>query len=259
MGSIEGMPRAWSRASVSGFVLAGLAATVVCAGWFVPVGRSATGALAEGRPASVSVAARTRVGGASGSAGPRIPIVQHGGFGLVLRPGVAELRPVRRLATTSGTIAADGSPVEVDVTAAGDTGTLTFTGSAGERVFVKAAWGTLTGGSTPSGTVALVAPDGSTVGSNFNCSGCTGFIDATALPSSGTYTLKVTLSAGATGSVTLTMWDVPADASASIAADGTPVTVNTTVPGQNGLLSFSGTAGERVFVLGSLRTGAGAR
>ena len=55
----------------------------------------------------------------------------------------------------------------------------------------------------------------------------------------------------ATGSVTLTLYNLPADYSATITAGGSSVTATMSTPGQNGALTFSGTAGQRISVLGT--------
>jgi hypothetical protein len=53
------------------------------------------------------------------------------------------------------------------------------------------------------------------------------------------------------GSVTLALYDVPADISGAIVPGGDPVVTATQTPGQNGALTFSGTAGQRVLLLGT--------
>src|SRR4029079_18477087 len=52
--------------------------------------------------------------------------------------------------------------------------------------------------------------------------------------------------ATATGSMTLTLYDVPPDATAAISPSGPPVTVTTAVPGQNAAATFCVPAGQRV-------------
>src|SRR5262245_53928271 len=75
-----------------------------------------------------------------------------------------------------------------------------------------------------------------------------GYLDVRTLPSSGTYTLFVDPPDAQLGSLPLCLCDLPADATASISPGGPPVTVTTTVPGQNARLLFTGTAGQRVSV-----------
>ena len=144
-----------------------------------------------------------------------------------------------------GTITAGGSSVGVTLSSSGDTGYLTFTGSAGERVFVKAATGSLAGFGAY--TVTLLDPSSAQVGSTgLLFGGHTGFIDTQTL-SAGTYTVKITPVSDTTGTTTVTLYDVAADVSGSITPGGSSVSVTNAV-GQNGRLTFSGTAGQRVFL-----------
>src|SRR4029077_18222979 len=50
------------------------------------------------------------------------------------------------------------------------------------------------------------------------------------------------------GTVTVTLFDVPPDVAGSVAIGGPAVAVTTTQPGQNGTLTFSGAASQRVTV-----------
>src|SRR5207244_5601428 len=72
------------------------------------------------------------------------------------------------------------------------------------------------------------------------------FVDTKTLPLSGTYTIVVDPQSTYTGSMTLTLYDVPADVSSTITPGGAAVSVATTVPGQNASLTFTGSAGQRV-------------
>src|SRR5262249_59480717 len=60
------------------------------------------------------------------------------------------------------------------------------------------------------------------------------------------YTILVAPAAAARGTVTLQLYDVPADVTGSIVAGGSPVSVTLASPGQNAVLGFSGQAGQRV-------------
>jgi hypothetical protein len=64
------------------------------------------------------------------------------------------------------------------------------------------------------------------------------------LPASGTYTIAIDPPGDATGSMTLTLYTVPADVSSTIAIGGAAQTVTMGTPGQNASLTFSGTAGQ---------------
>ena len=74
------------------------------------------------------------------------------------------------------------------------------------------------------------------------------FVDAKTLPESGTYSIVVDPYGDAVGAMTLELYDVPADAAATIAPGGSPVSLATTVPGQNARATFNAPAGSRVSV-----------
>jgi hypothetical protein len=65
------------------------------------------------------------------------------------------------------------------------------------------------------------------------------------LPASGAYTIFVDPSVANSGSLTLTLYNVT-DLNGTITPGGSAVTVATSVPGQNGELTFSGASGQRV-------------
>ena len=83
------------------------------------------------------------------------------------------------------------------------------------------------------GTTTVVAPVG--VGTNGT------FIEPVTLTAAGTYTIKVDPDGAYTGSLTVNLYTVPADASAAITAGGAgaSVTATNTVPGQNMKLTFT--------------------
>jgi YD repeat-containing protein len=144
----------------------------------------------------------------------------------------------------AGTIAAGGPAVTVTTTVPGQNGQLSFSGSANQRVSLKVSGVSLTGGSYNWLNVSIKKPDGSALVSSTLAGN--GFIDLQTLPVTGTYTILVDPWDMSTGNVTLTLYDVPADVSGTITPSGSAVTVTTTVPGQNGQLSFSGSANQRV-------------
>src|SRR5262249_53811536 len=153
-------------------------------------------------------------------------------------------------ADVSGTISPGGSAVTVTTTTPGQNGTLTFSGTAGHRISLKGTnglTGQVVGGDV---NVSILNPDKSVL-APATCMEGSGYIDVVTLPSSGTYSLKVDPVDIATGSVTLTLYDVPADITGSISAGGAAVTVTTTTPGQNAALTFSGTSGDRISLKGT--------
>jgi hypothetical protein len=150
-------------------------------------------------------------------------------------------------ATVSGQvptpIVPGGAPVTVSVVTPGETALLGLSGTAGRRVSLK-----LSGVTMGSSSVRLLEPDGSSVATTY-VGGSGGFMDVRTLAATGPYTLVVDPSGTATGSMTLTLYDVPPDADATAVPGGPPVTVATTVPGQGAGVSFEGVAGRRVSVL----------
>lgn len=144
-------------------------------------------------------------------------------------------------ADVSGTISAGGSAVAVTTTTPGQNARLTFTGSVNQRVSLK-----LTSVSIPGSWVSITKPDATTlVGPAWsNTTGA--FIDTQTLPTAGTYAIVLNPDAANTGNATLTLYDVPADASGTITSGGSSVSLTVSVPGQNPYVTFSGTANQQV-------------
>ena len=70
-------------------------------------------------------------------------------------------------------------------------------------------------------------------------------MDTRSLTAAGTYTILVDPKFASYGSTTVTLYDVPADFTGTIPFN-TPTPVPTTVPGQNGLVTFSGALNQRI-------------
>ena len=139
-----------------------------------------------------------------------------------------------------------GAPATISTTVPGQNARLTFAGSAGQRVSLKLTDVTIGTSCCSSAKVSILKPDGSALVAPalFGTNG--GFLDVKTLPVAGTYTILLDPQSSAVGSATVTLYDVPPDATASIVPGGAPVTVAATVPGQNVSLFFNGTAGRRV-------------
>jgi hypothetical protein len=159
-------------------------------------------------------------------------------------------------ADVTSSIVVGGSAVTVTTTSAGQNALVSFDGTAGQLVSLKISGVSMTGGSGYV-DVYIKRPDGTTLAYSVFVSSGGGFIDATTLPVTGTYTILVDPQGSNIGSVTLTLYNVPADVTGSITLGGSAVTVTTTTPGQNAQLTFSGTAGQRVGVLISNSTFSG--
>jgi hypothetical protein len=135
-----------------------------------------------------------------------------------------------------------GTPATGTVSVPGQRAKFTFTGTTGQRVSLQVQ------SSDFNGTISLLKPDVSTLASML-VSPAGGFLDTVVLPANGTYTVVVDPSGDQTGAASFVAYDVPADQTQAITAGGPAVTVTTTVPGQNGYLTFTGTAGQKVSVL----------
>ena len=133
-----------------------------------------------------------------------------------------------------------GGSQTVSLTSAGKIGLILFDGTAGQKVSLKVTSSSF--GSCGSGTIQFIKPDGSYSPSANLCNNT--FLDTLQLPITGTYTILVAPNSSDTGSVTFTLYNVPTDATGAITMGGPAVTLTTTVPGQNGSLTFSGTAGQ---------------
>ena len=66
------------------------------------------------------------------------------------------------------------------------------------------------------------------------------------LPVAGTYTITVDPQGAATGSATLTLYDVPPDVTGSVTAGGGPQPISLGTPGQNARMTFAGHAGQAI-------------
>jgi Subtilase family len=154
--------------------------------------------------------------------------------------GASDTHTVLGSATQVLPIVAGGPPVTVTTTVPGENVQLSFQGRAGQRVSLQ-----LRDVSVAPSLVTMSKPDGAALASTFVGS-AGGFVDTRTLPADGTYRILVDPTGDDTGSMTLALFDVPADTSAAVAPGGPAVTVGTTVPGQNTRATFEGRAGQRV-------------
>src|SRR5215213_7729795 len=146
------------------------------------------------------------------------------------------------LSDVGATMAADGSPVTVTTTLAGQNAKVTFSGTEGQRVSLD-----ISGVTIPGTYVYLLNPDGAQLSYVYSGTGGA-FMDTQTLPTTGTYTIFVDPSNTYTGSATLRLFTVPADAAGAITPGGAPVTVTAAAPGHNPRLTFSGAYGQRVSI-----------
>jgi Bacterial pre-peptidase C-terminal domain len=145
-------------------------------------------------------------------------------------------------ADATGPLAAS-TPLASSLSVPGQNASYTFSGTAGNRVSID-----VSANSFDSVKVGVRKPDGTYLISPVTITLADGFLDTKTLPVSGTYRVIVDPTGNATGSATLTRYNVPADASASITIDGSTQALSTTVPGQNGNLTFTAAAGQDLFL-----------
>jgi YD repeat-containing protein len=176
---------------------------------------------------------------------PALPVA--GSYAILMDPsgpaiGTASLR-LNTASSIAATITAGGGAVTLTTTVPGQQAVATFSGTEGQRISLKISDVTIAGTS-----VALVAPDGTVLASTWSGAGG-GFLDTMVLPQSGTYAIHVDPSDRYTGSATLRLYTVPADVAGTAVIGGAALKITTTVPGQNGALTFAGTIGQRVSVI----------
>jgi RHS repeat-associated protein len=134
---------------------------------------------------------------------------------------------------------------------AGEHGIVTFTGSAGQKIFTSL---TMSPSEATSGSVQLVQEPGGLVITSDSLTGSAGRIDTVTLSASGTYEViadPVDGTGGYTGTMTIAVTSAP-DQTGTTSVDGTPATVTLGKPGEQAVASFAGTAGQRVITRLSL-------
>lgn len=195
--------------------------------------------------------------GTSGGFMDRTTLPATGTYTIVLNPQGANtgsmnmqgfVVPADVAATT--TAAASPTPVTLTNTVPGQNMSVTFTGALNQRIFVDLTGDSIGTSATSGAQVSLIRPNSVALGTTINVGTNGGFVDTTALPVAGTYTLKVNPTGANTGSVTVSVYSVPVDSSGAISlltsggASGS--TLALTVPGQNFSRTFTGTAGRYV-------------
>ena len=147
---------------------------------------------------------------------------------------------------TTGTTTPGGAAVSVATTIPGQNASVAFVGAAGQRVSLKMSSVTIGPSTCCSTKVSIQKPDGTNLVAPTNVGTLGGFIDTKSLPVAGAYTIFVDPQGTAKGGITLTLYDVPADVAATTTPGGPPVAVTTTMPGQNGTVTFNGVAGRGI-------------
>jgi hypothetical protein len=145
--------------------------------------------------------------------------------------------------TASYTIVPGGAAVTVTVSPSGTTSNATFSGTAGQRISLWINNVTIT-----RSKVSILKPNGNNLLTPYTVLRSGHWLDVKTLPVSGTYKIVVNPYDTYTGKMTLHLYNVPPDPNQAVVPGGAGVPVTTTVPGQNALFTFDGTAGQRVSV-----------
>ena len=140
-------------------------------------------------------------------------------------------------ANTTGNLVL-GTPLTFSTSVPGENATRTFNGTASQRISFS-----FTGVTMPSVKVIVKAPPATPGGPQATVLQVTvgtdgDFVDPRTLPTTGKYTVTIDPQGASTGSVTLTFYNVPADAPGSTSCANT-------VPGQNCKLTLSVNSGTR--------------
>jgi len=224
-----------AAASSTGGVSAGSAAT---SGGSV-VATSAGGGIGVGAAASVGAVI-------SGIVLAGALVVGQGG---VAAPTPATTSPAASLQAASEVVArVGGPPVTVSLTATTPTVTISFDATDGQRVAVRGFEGSLGrhGLSLRSPSQAAPPPPDRRLED--------WFLDPMILEESGRYGLQVCCADSIEGDLTVQLYDVPPDVTASLDPPGTLVPVELTTFGQSARLSFTAVAGETLSLEGAGNT-----
>ncbi|MCK2218399.1 VWD domain-containing protein [Actinomadura sp. ATCC 31491] len=172
-----------------------------------------------------------------------VTLPANGVYTVVLDPSGTSVGSMTAQVTVgdiTAALTADGPAVKLTTKGPGQYPVWTYAGKAGQRVSV-----TFSGGTFTSANASMRKPDGSVlVPSVFCATSC--YFDTTVLPADGEYQVVVDPAGIQTGSVSAALNLVPPDVTAQISVGGPAATLTTTIPGQRGLWTFAGTAGQRV-------------
>jgi uncharacterized protein YhfF len=151
----------------------------------------------------------------------------------------------------TGSISAGGAPVTVTTTALGQNAQVSFTATAGQRISLEMTDVTVGTSSCCSSRVSIVRSNGTNLVAPTFVGTNGGFIDTKTVTTTGTHMIVFDPQDEASGSVTLRLYDVPADASGTLSIGGPPSSFSVGTPGQNARLTFAGTAGRMVTLTAS--------
>jgi hypothetical protein len=153
--------------------------------------------------------------------------------------GSATLKLYTFTDVNGGTIVANGAAKSLTIASPGQTGSFTFSGTAGQKISWKVTASDFTG------FIDLRKPDGS-YGGTYTGSTVNQFSGPVTLPTTGTWSLLVYAVGADTGSVTVQLYSFTDVAGGTIVANGAPKSLTITTPGQMGSFTFAGTSGQQL-------------
>jgi YD repeat-containing protein len=156
--------------------------------------------------------------------------------------GTTTVTPYSIPADVSGSILTDGTAVGITIGSSepGRNAELTYSGTSGHRMSLAVSSGV-------GANVSLLNPNGSTLASAVSGPVST-FIDPATLGSTATHKVRVDPQGANTGSLTVNLYDVPADVTGTLTINDTATSLSLGTPGQNAVYTFSGTASQQVTV-----------
>lgn len=140
-----------------------------------------------------------------------------------------------------------GTTSTLGIQTAGDIGLMLFDETSGHRVSLVANNSTF----ADCGLILSILSPSNLSFTSYYAQGVCGsaLLSTPALTENGTYTILAQGSTdGPTGTAALSLYDIPHDFSSAIIANGAPVDVNLTIPGEMARLTFAATAGQNVSV-----------
>jgi hypothetical protein len=143
----------------------------------------------------------------------------------------------------TATITPGAPPLTATTTMPGQNAVYTFSGLSTQRVSLN-----LSNVTYGSAKVSILKPDLTQLAPPLFVPNTFGnFVEPLKLPVNGTYRVFVDPQGAATGSTDIGLWLVPGDVTGSVTA-GVSKHVSITTPGQNSVLTYAGTAGQRITV-----------
>jgi len=178
---------------------------------------------------------------------------ESGEYTLVIDPGGTLTGTVAArlyvVTDQTGSIATTGDPAAANITTPGQNASFTFTGTQNQRVSLRGTDSTIHFQETGCDVwVVIRKPDDTDLSGTSTCMESDAFMAPVALPASGQYKVVVDPNRTAVGELTLRLYDVVDQTGTTLTIGAAAVPVTLMVPGQQAVLTFSGTPGQQATV-----------